>query len=65
MNVIKVGDLSVSIESDNVIIDGKSYKNPGRSETVSIINNKIYIGKYVFKNGKFKFSWLAVWYNFL
>ena len=47
-----------------VMIDGKRLPPcPTKGNSTTIINRKVYIGGYEFKNGKWKRTLKALWYN--
>ena len=47
-----------------VMIDGKRLPPcPAKGNSTTIINRKVYIGGYEFKNGKWKRTLKALWYN--
>lgn len=46
-----------------VMIDGKKLPPcPAKHNNTTIINRKVYIGGYEFKNGKWKRTWRALWH---
>ena len=64
-NIVNVNGNSICMNNTEVTINGKTYKKPGVGNAISTINGVIYINNYVFKDGKFKFSLWAIWYNWL
>lgn len=54
------------INDDTMIIDGKKHKIPSHvgSSNVTIIDSRIFINGYEFKNGKWKMTLLALWHKF-
>lgn len=54
------------LDDDYLIIDNIKYELPkkSRSNNITMINNKIYVNGYEFKNGKFKRTLKSIWYKF-
>lgn len=67
VTICNVDGPSVISDGNKLIINGKDYDYPGKSkgQTTSIVGDKIYIGSYRFKNGKFKRSFKAIWENYI
>lgn len=47
-----------------VMIDGKRLPPcPAKHDNTTVVNRKVYIGGYEFKNGKWKRTLKALWHN--
>lgn len=66
INITQSQGVTVVFMNDyNVTINGKTYKKPSKGNRMSTIDGTVYINGYVFNNGKFKRSLLAIWFNYL
>tara|TARA_Y100001972_G_C7378792_1_gene198702 strand:- start:128 stop:328 length:201 start_codon:yes stop_codon:yes gene_type:complete len=65
IEITQEGENKVIIKEGVVIINKREYKKPGHGNKITSINGNIYINGYKFKNGEFKRSIVAMWYNWL
>lgn len=57
------GNNGVMVLNKDVRIDGKKLPPcPAKHNSTTIINRKVYIGGYEWKNGKWKRTWRALWH---
>ena len=56
----------MSVNKDKVIIGGNEYKIPSHIKTnnITMVNGKIYIGGYELVNGNWKITIKSIWYKF-
>lgn len=66
MNYIKNNGFEIIVNDTQIIYNNVSYNLPknckGHSNT--IINGKVYIDGYEFRNGKFKKTLMALWHKY-
>lgn len=57
------GDVWVTTTDKKVNINGKVLDKPGRGNTQTIINGKIFINGFQYKDGVFKRTLASIWYS--
>ncbi len=56
---------TVIVTNSTITVNGKQHNNPHKGAAVSVVDDNVYVGKYKFKDGKFKVSLAAIWHNWL
>ena len=66
MNEIIINDDKITIDEHHLYVNGLGYKLPHncKSNDLTAVNGRIYVGGYEFAGGKFKKNLKSIWHKY-